>query len=181
MIQVIYGLTEIGGSVSLAIIPGDIDSVGKLLNGVQVKIIDESGNKCGVGENGEVCVKRHFKCLGYYGNKKATEQLFDQDGFILSGDIGYFDEEGYLHFIERKKDVLRYRGFKVSPAEIENYLVQNLNIDAACVVGIDDKKYGDLPAAVVVKNEKSNVTKEKIEQLICGKHIFSLTFALENH
>lgn len=167
-VAVVYGLSEIGGSISVTVIPDNRCSEGKLSNGIQVKIIDENGNKCGIGVDGEICVKSEYKVLGYYRNEKATAQVIDNDGFLLTGDIGHFDESGYLYFVDRKKDLLKYCSSQISPVEIENYLTEVSGIKAACVVGIYDAGCGDLPAAVVVRNENRNITKEEIEQLVCG-------------
>lgn len=166
---VIYGMTEIGGAVSVAVIQHNCNSEGKLSHGIQVKIIDENGNKCGIGDDGEICVKSQYKVLGYYGNEKATAQVIDNDGFFMTGDIGHFDENGNLYFVDRKKDLLKYCNSQISPVEIENYLTEVLDIKAACVVGIYDVVCGDLPAAIVVRNENRDMAKEEIEQLVCGK------------
>lgn len=164
-----YAISEIGVGISGSLLLCDGDSLGKLCDGIEMKIIDENGKKCGVGEDGDICVKAQNKVLGYYANETATKEILDDEGFVLTGDIGHFDEKGILYFVDRKKDLLKYRSFQISPAEIENFLIENPQIKAACVVGIQDEESNDLPAAVVVKNENCDITKEEIEQLVAGK------------
>lgn len=172
IILVPYSLTEIGNLVSRAFLPYGGDNIGQLAHGIQVKIIDDNGEKLGIGQHGEICVKTQHKILGYYGNEEATKKLFDDEGFILTGDIGYFDEKGYLHFVDRKRDLLKFRDYVISPSEIENYLVETSRVKAVCVVGQFDI-FGDeahqVPAAAVVKNENSDIKEEEIEQLVRGR------------
>lgn len=130
------------------------DSVGFLFNGFRAKIIDDDGQKCGLGIDGEICLKSNYKFLGYYSNEKATMEAIDDDGFLMTGDIGHFDKNGYLYVVDRKKEMLKYCGMQISPSEIESFLLTSVKVKAACVVGIPDDK-GDLPAAVVIPNDKS--------------------------
>lgn len=165
-VYVCYGLSEAAGIVTVNV--NNKDAVGQLLNCYSVKIIDDDGKRCGINEDGEICVKSYFKFLGYYGNSMATEELFDQDGFILTADIGHFDEDGDLFVVDRKKDLIKYCNFQISPSQIEAYLLESLDIKAVCVIGIPDKTAGELPAAFVVRNEKSNITETVIFDMVAG-------------
>lgn len=164
-----YGLSELGGVISVDIPFSGRDTVGKLFAGSQVKIIDDNGNRCGINENGEICIKQLYKSLGYYGNEEATKQLIDDEGFIRTADIGYFDEDGYLYIVDRKKDLLKYCSFQISPAELESYLIKFNGIKTVCIVGVNDQTSGDLPAAVIVKNDREDITKEEIDKQVSGK------------
>lgn len=119
-----YGTTEVG-IVSLTYLQdADKETVGCLVNGVVAKVIDENGHPCGVGVDGELCFKANYKFLGYYG-KTDSNHVTDSDGFFVTGDIGHFDEHGFLYIVDRKKEMLKYRNFQVSPSEIESFLVNS--------------------------------------------------------
>lgn len=172
-VHVGYGMSEIAGVASIDFpTKNDKDTVGQLVGGIRVKIIDEHGNRCGVNVDGEICIKTTYKFLGYYGNQQANDEIFDEEGFIVTGDIGHFDEEGYLYVIDRKKDLLKYCGFQISPSEIDAYLIESSHIKLACVVGIPDTM-GDLPAAVIVRTEGSEISEEEIFDMVAG-NIFIL-------
>lgn len=164
-----YGLSEIAGAVSINYPASyDKDTVGKLSGGSCVKIVDEHGNRCGINEDGEICIKTNFKFIGYYDNPKETHDVFDEDGFIKTGDIGHFDTDGFLYVIDRKKELLKYCNFQISPSEIDAYLTESPDIETACVVGIPDSVATDLPAAVIVRAERSNITEQDVYDMVAG-------------
>lgn len=161
-----YGMTEIGGYLTLnrPFIPRD--TVGGVRSNSQIKIVDESGNRLGVGESGEICVNMDIKFKGYYGNKEATDALYDSEGFIQSGDIGHFDADGLLYVTDRKKDFLKYCNYMISPSEIEDFLIKCPDVASVCVVGITDRITGDLPAAVIVRKKGSTITEQEIGDMV---------------
>lgn len=164
-----YGLSELGGiaSIELTETPG---SVGKLLPNINVKIIDDDGNRCEIGVDGEICIKCRNDFLGYYGNQEATNDLLDGEGFIKTGDIGRFDHSGSLHIVDRKKELLKYCNFQIVPSEIEMFLMNVPNIKSVCIVGLPDPdNLGDLLAAVVVRNDNSKTTEQEISNIVAGK------------
>lgn len=163
-----YGLSETGGIASIDWPFSGLNTIGKLFCGTQVKIVDENGNRLGISEDGEICLKQMYKFLGYYNNEEATRELFDYEGFLRTGDIGHFDENGYLYIVDRKKEFLRYCGFQIAPAELESYLIKFSGIKSVCVVGVYEQNSGDLPAAVIVKSEGEDTTKEEIDKIVCG-------------
>lgn len=117
-------------------------------------------------ENGEIFVKSLIRFYGYYNNPEATMDLFDEEGFIRTGDIGRFDDNGNLYFVDRKKDILRYKGFMISPTEIEDVLISTPGIKAVCVCGVDDSESSDLPAAAIVQSENLYLTESYIHNVI---------------
>lgn len=169
-ILVAYGMSEIAGYVSVHQYPGTFEkeTVGKLASGSCVKIVDSQGNRCGINVDGEICMKVNYEFLGYYGNQKATNDLFDGEGFISSGDIGHFDDEGYLYIVDRKKDLLKYCNYQISPSEIDAFLIESPKIRTACVVGIPDEICGDLPAAVIVRSQGSTITEKDVSDMVAG-------------
>lgn len=155
-----------------------INTVGKLSKGTQVKIVDEHGNRCGPNVDGEICVRKtHYKILGYFANKSATDELLDAEGFLQTGDIGHFDENGCLCFVDRKKDLWKYNNIHISPSEIEAFLLESPHIHSACVVGIPSEG-NDLPAAVIVRASSSNISEREVYDLIAGK--FEYEFFVPN-
>lgn len=163
-ILVCYGLTEVGISTSTYLSNASKDSVGFLFNGVRAKIIDADGQQCGIGIDGEICMKGNYKFLGYYNNEKETIEVFADDGFVKTGDVGHFDDNGHLHVVDRKKEMLKYCNYPISPTEIEEFLMKSSNVKEVCVAGIPDDK-GDLPAAVVVR-KNCNLTREELHNIV---------------
>lgn len=165
----IYGLSESSGIVSISLSVDDSsDSVGQLMSFCTIKIIDEEGNRLGPDENGEVCFKTNYRFLGYYGNEKATAASFDEEGFFLTGDIGHFDDNGNLYIVDRKKDLIKYNNYQVSPSEIESYLIESLKIKVVCVVGIRDEMANELPTAFIIRMPGSNITEKHVFDTVAG-------------
>lgn len=99
-VHVSYGLSKVALNMS------GKDVVGQLLSCYRVKIIDDDGNRRGINENGEICIRCRYKFLCYFGNQNATNEVFDDEGFFLIGDIGHFDENGDLTIVDRKKELI---------------------------------------------------------------------------
>lgn len=169
----VYGMSEVAGCTSFAAIEKDEDiSVGRLGFGIKVKITDEDGSRLGINETGEICTKTKYKFLGYFNNEEATKNSIDAEGFLKTGDVGYFNENGNLFLVERKKDMLKYCSSQISPTELESFLIKCPNIVSVCVVGIPDAVAGDLPAAVIVQNDnEATITPQEVEQMIGGKSV----------
>ncbi|KAJ6644317.1 4-coumarate-CoA ligase 1, partial [Pseudolycoriella hygida] len=162
-----YGLTEISFILTSTFDePIESDSSGKVVHGSEVKIIDDNGARCGVGVNGEICIKNRHQFLFYYGNEKATAETIDNEGFVLTGDVGHFDADGYLYIVDRLKDVLKFYLSKVYPSEIESFLINLPDIESVCVVGIPHQTFGDLPGAAVVRKTNSRITEEDIQEMV---------------
>jgi 4-coumarate--CoA ligase len=164
-----YGMTEYG--VVRPIGDHNETSVGKTLVGnVEVKIVDDDENRLGAGEIGEIRVRNSIKFLGYYGNSEATEKALDKEGFLMSGDIGYFDEDRQLYIVNRKKDIFKYKGFQYNPSEIEAVIELIEGVNNVSVVGVLNDS-DDIPTAVVVKQkEYENIlTEEVIKKFVESK------------
>uniref|UniRef100_A0A336M4T4 CSON003268 protein n=1 Tax=Culicoides sonorensis TaxID=179676 RepID=A0A336M4T4_CULSO len=163
VVIVTYGLTEIGGLASLTFPVIKLGSVGTLRPRMMAKIVDETGTNLGYNESGEICIKFEFPFLGYYGDEIQTRNAFDSEGWVKTGDIGYFDEENHLYMLDRKKDMFKYRNYQINPSDIEEILQKVTGILNICVVGIPDHDNGtDLPAALILKNEKIKLTETEI-------------------
>lgn len=164
-----YGLTETSGYVTVDYPQfAGTDSVGRLMSGYTLKIIDEDGHRCGVDVEGEICIKTPRKFIGYFNNQELTAQVLDDEAFVMTGDIGRVDRDGNLYIIGRKKDVIAYY-HTIVPTDIEEILLGSPHIRGVCVVGVIDESTLELPAAVVVRAKDSTITEEDIFKIVAGK------------
>lgn len=167
MLSISYGMTEICQTIAKGL-GNNSGAIGMLAPNSKVKIIDEDENLLGVGKQGEVCLRSKNKWPGYYNNAEATALIY-KDGWIHSGDIGFFNEEGILHIIDRKKDILKYQNYQVYPTEIEMVINKMPDVVEVCVCGLDDIVSRDLPAAAIVKKQKSSLTTEEVEKFVAER------------
>lgn len=169
-----YGMTEIFGLVCCTA-PSELDehpnSSGRLVERTKVKIINQkTGEKCGIGEEGEIHVKIPTPPLGYYNDEAATRNAYDCDGYFITADLGYFDESGRLTIIGRKKEIFKSRRYFVFPAELENLILKHPSVQDVCVVSVYDEDLStELPAAVVIKKEDGLITADEVYAIIAGK------------
>ncbi|NPA12962.1 MAG: fatty acid--CoA ligase [Aquificae bacterium] len=164
-----YGLTEASPVVSVNRLEKQkILSVGPPLPDYQVKIVDDDLVELPVGEIGEIIVKGDNVMKGYYKNPEATEETII-NGWLLTGDMGYVDEEGYIYIVDRKKDLIISKGINIYPREIEEVLTSHPEIEEAAVVGKKDEHHGEIPVAFVKLVEGSNLTEKEIRQFIKDK------------
>jgi 4-coumarate--CoA ligase len=103
-----------------------------------------------VGKSGEIWARGSQIAMGYLNNPRATEETFDHDGCLHTGDVGHFDHEGFLSITDRLKEMIKVKGIGVAPAELENLLLRHLHINDAAVCGIPDERAGERPKAFVV-------------------------------
>ena len=121
------------------------------------------------GEIGELMVRGPQVMKGYFNNPEATEETLTSDGWIHTGDIARMDEEGYVWILDRKKELIKYKGFQVPPAELEGLLVEHPEILDAAVIGKLDEESGEIPKAFVVKNKDSEITAIEIMSFVAEK------------
>jgi len=158
-----WGMTEV--TCSCLHVPGGLDdrsgSVGYIDPNSEMKLINDDGKEVGPGERGEILVRGPNVCLGYWRNEKATKDSFDEDGFLRSGDVAIRDDKGWYWIVDRKKELIKVKGFQVPPAELEALLLENDDVaDAAvCAMHMDHE---ELPRAyVVLKDKAKGRVKEK--------------------
>lgn len=163
-----YGISEIPNIVALNQ-PPKSGAVGLLREGLRVKIVDVNGNQCGVNESGEIRIKIPCIFNGYYDNEEMTRNSFDADGWFMTGDIGHFDEDGYLFHGGRQKDILKYCNHQISPSEIESLLMEHPAVKQVCVVGVPDLICTDLPAAAIVTKDNVQLTADELQHFTEGK------------
>jgi fatty-acyl-CoA synthase len=138
---------------------------------VDLRIVDDQGNPLPVNEVGEIICQSPLATQGYYMNSAATNASF-KDGWFYTGDLGYFDEEGYLFVAGRKKDMVKSGGISIYPLEIEGVLYQHPEIIEAAVVGVRDAKWGEALKAVVVLKTGSSVSGKDLMQF-CKERLSS--------
>ncbi|ODM98590.1 4-coumarate--CoA ligase 2 [Orchesella cincta] len=131
-------------------------SCGVLIPGTTMKIIDlESGKVLGPNQSGEICIQGGAVMKGYLKNEKATKSTIDDEKFLHTGDIGYYDEEMYLYIEDRLKDLIKVKGFQVAPSELEDIMRKHPDVADVAVVGVKHERFGEAPRAYIVKkNEK---------------------------
>jgi 4-coumarate--CoA ligase len=161
-----YGMTEsvFGVTGTSALLkPG---SVGQPLKGVYAKVIDEDGKTIGVNQVGELCFKSERVMKGYVNDPKATAETIDKDGWLHTGDLGYYDEDFQFYIVDRLKELIKYKAFQVAPAELEAILLKNSNVKDAGVIGIPDEEAGELPFAFVVKQPNAKLTENEVKDFV---------------
>ena len=146
-----YGLTEASPVVtSSAGMEVKIGSVGKVLDGIQVRLIDEEGNEALQGDAGEIWVKGPNVFKGYLNELEATARVLTADGWLRTGDIAIVDDDGYLYLVDRAKDLIIVSGFNVYPAEVEDVLLDHPDVAECGVIGVPHPHTGEAVKAFVV-------------------------------
>jgi acyl-CoA synthetase (AMP-forming)/AMP-acid ligase II len=159
-------MTETGNTVSVNT-PDDprgkqIATVGRPLADTEVRVIDADGSVLPVESVGEVAIRGPGVMQGYYRQPGETAQVFTPDGFFLTGDLGMVDEEGYVHLIGRRKEMIIRGGFNVYPREVEDRLHAHPAVLDVAVVGLPDEILGEKACACIVPVEGAIVTGEEI-------------------
>ena len=161
-----YGLTECHGmasGISSAEIENKKGSVGKPMPILQLKIVDAQGKALGPGQSGEICLSGPTITPGYWNRPDATAETI-KDGWLHTGDIGYYDEDGYLYISDRAKDMILRAGENVYCVEIENCISDHPEIEEAAVIGVPDKDLGEKVKAIVRKRRDSDIDELKVKQ-----------------
>ena len=143
-------------------------SVGVPIRGVEFQIRNDAGDVLPVGEPGEICIKGHNIMMGYWNNPEATEASI-KDGWLLTGDIGRLDEDGYIYITDRKKDMLLVNGINVYPREVEEVIYQFDGIKEAAVVGVSDPRKGEMVVACVAPVEGRELDENALLALLKTK------------
>lgn len=167
---VVYGMTETAGIISYNRDYEEPDgTVGIMADNMSGRIVDKEGNNLEPNGVGEVHIFCKNQFMGYINNETATKEALLEDGWLRTGDLGFFDDRGYLHIIGRDKDTIKYMGHQISPSEIEMIIQQIRGVVMCCVVGVPDEVYGDLPAAAVIKLPGSEVTEDDVKDAVASK------------
>ncbi|XP_050069496.1 uncharacterized protein LOC126557681 [Anopheles maculipalpis] len=134
-------------------------SIGKVRAGQLGKVVDpDTGRALGPGQHGELCFKGTLIMKGYIGG----ERVIDADGWLHTGDVGYYDADGDFFIVDRIKELIKYKAFQVAPAELEALLLSHPGVKDCAVVGKKDERVGELPLAFVVRAEGTPVTEQQL-------------------
>ncbi|KAL7284581.1 hypothetical protein ACG7TL_001874 [Trametes sanguinea] len=152
-----YGMTETCTAVTWPPVDrrlGSLGSGGVLLPGCIARVVKPDGSLAGIGETGELVITGPSMALGYMNNPQATAETF-KDGWVVTGDEVYFNEQKEIFVVDRIKELIKVRGYQVPPAELEGLLLDHKDVGDVCVVGIPDEYSGELPLAFVVPSAEA--------------------------
>ncbi|KAG6573594.1 4-coumarate--CoA ligase-like 1, partial [Cucurbita argyrosperma subsp. sororia] len=158
-VQEAYGLTE-HSCITL-----NYGSIGKDNLTLQRKTRGRSLPK---NTPGEICVRSQCVMQGYYNNEEETSRTIDDKGWMHTGDIGYIDDDGDVFIVDRIKELIKYKGFQVAPAELEAILLTHPSIEDAAVVPLPDKEAGEIPAASIVMTPNAKETEDEIIKYVAS-------------
>ncbi|MGO2343145.1 long-chain-fatty-acid--CoA ligase FadD [Vibrio litoralis] len=166
-----YGLTEC--SPLVAAYPYDLKeyngSIGLAMPSTEVRIIDDEGNVLGFDQTGELQVRGPQVMEGYWNRAEASKEVITQDGWLSTGDIVRFDDEGFMYIVDRKKDMILVSGFNVYPNEIEDVVALHNKVLEVAVIGQPHETSGEIVKVYVVKNDDSLTKEELIAH--CREHL----------
>jgi long-chain acyl-CoA synthetase len=169
-----YGMTETNALSVVNFGPGYVEkpaSTGRIIRPItQMKIaLDDKGTEAKTGEVGEIWWGGAALIRGYWRNPQATAEAFTADGWFKSGDMGYFDEEGYLFIVDRKKELIIRGGENIAPVEVEAALYAHPAVAEAAVFGIPDERLGEIVAAVVYPKPGERLTSDSLTAFAEGR------------
>lgn len=174
-----YGMTEAGPVLSMCLAfakePFQIKSgaCGTVVRNAEMKIVDpDTGVSLPRNHAGEICIRGAQIMKGYLNDPEATERTIDKEGWLHTGDVGYMDDDDELFIVDRLKELIKYKGFQVAPAELEAMLIAHPNISDAAVVPMKDEAAGEVPVAFVLRSNGSKITEDEIKQYISKQVVF---------
>jgi long-chain acyl-CoA synthetase len=165
-----YGLSEASPVVSKNPLRGEHrpGSIGIPIANVEMSVQDNSGKMLGVGETGEICVRGGNVMMGYWNQPEETKKVMRGD-WLLTGDVGHRDADGYYYITDRKKDMLIVNGINVYPREIEEVIYHFPGVKEAAVIGVPDARRGEQAVAFVAATEGQTIDEKGLLQFIRGK------------
>ncbi|MGI9603747.1 MAG: class I adenylate-forming enzyme family protein [Acidimicrobiales bacterium] len=168
-----YGLTEASPAVTVSTgQDGPPESIGRPVPGVEVRLVDPSGDDVLIGDDGELWVRGPNVFPGYWEEPEATAAALDDDGWLHTGDIAVVDELGYLYIVDRAKDLIIVSGFNVYPAEVETVLARHPGVADVAVTGTPNPHTGEAVRAFVVANEDTLADEDDIIDF-CARELAS--------
>ena len=169
-----YGMTELS-PVSHTTPPGmfKAGSSGVTVSNTESRIVDpDTGEDQPFGERGELWVRGPQVMKGYLNNPEATAATLDSDGWLHTGDVAIIDEDHHMTIVDRVKELIKYNGFQVPPAELEALLITHPEVNDVAVIGIPDESAGELPKAFIVRSPGSEVTAGDLQAFV-AEHVAS--------
>lgn len=161
-----YGLTETSPVTHAT--PNDpskvkAGAVGFCIRNTETRIVDpNTGQDAGYHKEGEVWIRGPQVMKGYLNHPEATAATIDSEGWLHTGDLGYVDEDGYLYVVDRLKELIKYKGLQVAPAELEGLLIDHEAIADAAVIPVPDEEAGEIPKAYVVLKPNQSLSADEV-------------------
>ena len=169
----VWGMTE--ATAIIAITPDDREkrkfgSCGYLLPSVEARVIDvASGKELCAGETGEIWLRGPHIMQGYWNQPQATKETLVDDGWMRTGDIGYFDSDGCVFLVDRLKELIKYKALQVAPAELEDVIQSHPAVLDAAVVGAPDPETGEIPMAFVVRRQGMALEAQELMEYVAAR------------
>ncbi|KAG0472291.1 hypothetical protein HPP92_016837 [Vanilla planifolia] len=174
-----YGMTEAGPVLAMCLafakepLKYKSGSCGTVVRNAQLKIIDpETGASLPYNQPGEICIRGNQIMKGYLKDSEATARTIDEEGWLHTGDVGFVDDDDQIFIVDRLKELIKYKGFQVAPAELEALLIAHPFISSAAVVPMKDDLCGELPIAFVVRADGHEIGEDEIKQYISKQVVF---------
>lgn len=169
-----FGMTETTGAVAMSVgeeylaHPG---TAGRVLATTEIKVVRDDGSVAAPGEAGEICMRSVSNMLEYWSDREETARVFDAEGYMRSGDIGYLDADGFLYIVDRKKDMVISAGENIYCAEVERVLLAHPGLAEATAFGVPDSRLGERLMAIVVPHASAGpVSADEIKRHV-GEHL----------
>src|SRR6059058_1035187 len=138
-------------------------SIGRLVPSTEARLVDvATGEDAGPGEDGEIWIRGPQRMKGYFGRPEETDTMVDADGWLHTGDIGAVDAHGWWFIVDRVKELIKYKGYQVAPAELEAVLLASPDVADAAVIGVYDERGDEIPKAFVVRAPGSTATEDDV-------------------
>nr|AXU39899.1 4-coumarate-CoA ligase 2 [Narcissus papyraceus] len=167
-----YGSTEAGG-ISRMINREEckkVRSAGRLTEHVEAKVVDiVTGTALSVGQEGELWIRGPALMIGYVGDEEANACAFDSEGWLKTGDLCYFDNDGFLHVVDRLKELIKYKAYQVPPAELEHLLHSLADVVEAAVIPFPQEEVGEIPMAFVVRQPGSTLNEHQVMDYVAAQ------------
>ncbi|MEW1660274.1 AMP-binding protein [Streptomyces sp. NPDC093707] len=168
-----YGMTELSPGTHVVppgASPAPPGSVGTLLPSTELRIVSlETGRDLGPGETGEIVLRGPQVMKGYLGRPAETDAMIDADGWLHTGDVGRSDADGWLHVVDRVKELIKYKGYQVAPADLEALLLAHEAVADAAVIGVTDEDGNEVPKAFVVRRQGAALTADEVIAYVAGR------------
>jgi acyl-CoA synthetase (AMP-forming)/AMP-acid ligase II len=167
-----YGLTETSPVTHLIRPSGENrpGTVGQSLPNTECRLVDpESGKDVAEGERGELWIRGPQVMRGYLNNEEATANTVDSEGWLHTGDVAVRDADGFYAIVDRLKELIKYKGFQVAPAELEALIITHPQVQDVAVIGVADEEAGELPKAIIVPAEDGEFDAEELMDWVAGQ------------
>ncbi|KAL8123309.1 4-coumarate--CoA ligase-like 9 [Apium graveolens] len=168
-----YGMTETGGAATTMSDQEEskrYGSAGRLAANMQGKIVDPgTGEALPLGQQGELWLQGPNVMKGYVGDNAATAETLTSDGWLKTGDLCYFDSDGFLYIVDRLKELIKYKAYQVPPAELEHIIHSIPGVADVAVIPYPDEDAGQIPMAYVVRSPGSNISESQIQNFVAAQ------------